>query len=335
MVNLVFMNSLEKLTEDQHTLSGQVSISEEHGRWHVLWSEQSSNGKVLQENWYEGTAWEDMLQVFRYRISTKMSEGYLPVLEEVTNQFETPKGREEKLQMVICYSEWNRNDKLYEELRTWRRDLAFKENKAAYFIATNRLLGLISTFVPHTKDELKQIPGFGAHRLENYGDAILAITAKYKQEKSFPLDWVPFEMDRRKFTLWYFQQKQLKLNKESNQQKLKKKLLTMIEEGATISEMSKKLELSDREVIEWIERLDLEGYAIDAVLELEMAQMPDSLLKQAKEAFDKLGDRYLKPVFQRIYGDKVPAELDRNQVYGWLRILRIHYRRQQDAMAVM
>ena len=235
--------------------------------------------------------------------------------------------------MVICYSEWNRNEDLYEELRTWRRDVAFKDNKAAYFIATNRLLGLISSFIPHTKDELKQIPGFGAHRMENYADAILAITTKYKRETTFPLDWVPYQLDKRKFTLWYFQQKQLKLRKESDQQKLKKSLLSMIEAGAGIAEMSKKLELAERDVIEWIEQLDSEGYAVDAVLEREMALMPDTLRKQAKEAFDKLGDRYLKPVFQSIYGDEVPEDLDRNQIYGWLKILRIHFRRQQDTMA--
>lgn len=333
-MNLVFMNSLEKLSSEQ-VLNGQVSICEQHGKWQVFWSEEDPAGKLRQEDWYEGSGWEDMMRVFRNRISEKLGEGFLPVLDGVTDQFETPKGREETQQMILCYSELNRNEKLYEELREWRRSVAFKDNKAAYFIATNRILGLISAYIPKTKEELKQIPGFGAHRMENYGDAILAITTKYERETEFPLNWVSESLDRKQFTMWYYRQRHVKLRKETDEIERKKTLLEKIEQGASLAELGQQFELTMRETVQWIEQLEEEGYSIDQLVDNELTRIPDTLREPALAAFAKLGDQYLKPILQSVYGEEPPEGTDLNQVYAWLRILRIHYRRLQDAMAVV
>lgn len=331
MMNLVFMNSLEKLVGER-VLNAQISISEQHGKWQVFWSEEDPAGKVLQEDWYEGNGWEEMMQVFRNRISEKLGEGFLPVLDGVTEHFETPKGREERQQMIVCYSELHRNEQLYEELREWRRNLAFKDNKAAYIIATNRILGLISAYIPKTKEELRQIPGFGAHRMENYGEAILAITAKYERQTEFPLDWVKAALDRKKFTIWYYQQKHLKIRKETDEHVRRKSLLEQIAQGATLAEITERFELPLRDAVQWIEQLEEEGYSIEPLIDSELKQIPDTLREPALAAFAEHGDRYLKPIFTTVYGEEPPEGVEMNQIYAWLRILRIHYRRLQDSM---
>ena len=329
-MNLVFVNSMEKLAGDQ-MLSGQISICEQHGRWQVTWNEQDLSGKTLQEDWYEGTGWDEMMRVFRLRISEKLGQGFLPILEGITENFDMPKGREEAQQMVICYSELNRNEKLYEELREWRKAVAFKENRAAYIIATNRILGLISAYIPKTREELKQIPGFGAHRMERYGDAILDITAKYDRTTEFPLNWVAERMDRKQFTMWYYRQKHIRFQKELDEHELRKALLERIEQGATLAIIGEQLELSLREVVQWVEQLDEEGYDLSGLLDRELALMPDKLRETALDAFARLGDQYLKPILQAVYGDELPEGLDLTQTYAWLRILRIHYRRLLEA----
>jgi len=329
-LNLVFVNSMEKMADDQ-MLSGQISIFEQHGRWQVIWNEQDRSGKTLQEDWYEGTGWEEMMRVFRMRIAEKLSQGFLPVLEGITENFDMPKGREEAQQMIICYSELNRNEKLYQELREWRKSVAYKENRAAYIIATNRILGLISAYIPKTKEELKQIPGFGAHRMERYGDAILHMTARYERTTEFPLNWVAERLDRKQFTMWYYRQKHVRFQKELDEHELRKAILERIGQGATLAVIGEQLELTLREVVQWIELLDEEGYDLSRLLDRELSLMPDQLREPALKAFSKLGDQYLKPILQAVYGEDLPEGLDLNQTYAWLRILRIHYRRLLDA----
>lgn len=333
-MNLVFMNSMEKITGEQ-ALTGQITICEQHGKWQVTWSEQDAAGKVIQEDWYDGTGWEEMMRVFRYRISEKLGEGFLPVLDGITDQFTMPKGREEIQQMILCYSDLNRNDELYEELRDWRRNTAMKENKAAYFIASNRLLGLISAYIPKTKEELKQLPGFGAYRMEHYAEAVLQITKKYERETDFPLGWVPEKLDRKQFTLWYYQQKQLQLRKERDEHRLKKVLLERIAKGAALDQICSELELPIREAIQWIEILDAEGNELDGLIEQEMGNMPDELRERALYAFGKIGDRYLKPILTEVYGESLPEGADLSRLYAWLRLLRIYYRRVQEASAAV
>lgn len=329
MMNFVFMNSLEKVTKE-HVWQGQISICEHHGKWQVFWSVTEPGGEVIQETWYEGNAWEEMMQVFRIRISEKLGEGFLPLLEGVTDEFSIPEGREEVQQMILCYSELNRNEELYEELREWRKSIAIQDNKAAYIIATNRILGLISTYIPHTKDELKQIPGFGAYRMQHYGDAILKITSKYERDTTFPLDWVAGSLDRQQFKLWYYRQKYVKMAEKNDQQERKKAMLKMIDQGATLEQISERFELHKRDAILMIEQLEAEGYKVDRFIDTEMAAIPEDLRDAVLSVFAELGDEYLKPVLQAVYGDEAPSGPELNQVYTWLRILRLHHKRTHN-----
>ena len=44
-----------------------------------------------------------------------------------------------------------------------------------YFIATNQELRSIAKYKPGKKEQLREIKGFGKHKIENYGEEIIEI----------------------------------------------------------------------------------------------------------------------------------------------------------------
>jgi len=73
------------------------------------------------------------------------------------------------------------DDKLFEILRTLRRDIAAEQSLPAYIVFTDSTLSKMCTTMPTTKDELLSVPGVGRVKLERYGDAFLKAIAEYVQ----------------------------------------------------------------------------------------------------------------------------------------------------------
>ncbi|AZI20527.1 HRDC domain-containing protein [Chryseobacterium taklimakanense] len=65
--------------------------------------------------------------------------------------------------------------KILDSLRLWRNEKAKEQNLPSYFIATNKELVSIAKFKPVKVEELKEIKGFGKHKIENYGEEIIEI----------------------------------------------------------------------------------------------------------------------------------------------------------------
>lgn len=65
--------------------------------------------------------------------------------------------------------------KILECLKLWRTEKSREEKIPAYFIATNKELWSIAKYKPVKKEELKDIKGFGRHKIENYGEEIIEI----------------------------------------------------------------------------------------------------------------------------------------------------------------
>lgn len=62
---------------------------------------------------------------------------------------------------------------LFDELRVLRRQLAETENVPPYVIFSDVTLLELATYLPNTKEELNQISGFGAFKIEKYGEIFL------------------------------------------------------------------------------------------------------------------------------------------------------------------
>lgn len=65
------------------------------------------------------------------------------------------------------------NEELFAELKTLRREIAERENVPPYVIFSDATLLELSSYLPHSKEELNQISGFGVFKIEKYGDIFL------------------------------------------------------------------------------------------------------------------------------------------------------------------
>jgi hypothetical protein len=327
-MNLIFLNSLEKRVEDNQVKTSQVSICELQGAWHVLWNETSEDGKVVQSSWFEGTQWDVMLQVFRERLQEKIKEGYVPLLEGYGEGEQWISSRSRETQMLYHYSELHRNDEVYNVLRLWRKEESSKDGRSAFIVASNRILDMISAFLPHTLEELKQIPGLGESRIGAYGETIIAITKEFARETGFPLNWVNERIDMQKFEMWLSEQKRLRQETAEVKMAGKRKLLEAIAQGGDLSSLEKQLSMKRRDVLQAIEELAKEGYDVDALVELELGSIDHEEQQQVHELFTELGDKYLKPVLFKLYNEQQLKEKDVNKTYEWMRLVRLKHRKQ-------
>jgi hypothetical protein len=74
------------------------------------------------------------------------------------------------------------NPELYRQLLHWREETARKNGVPAFEVATNGSLREIVIYLPISKAGLLNIPGIGKRRLQRYGQELLAIVQKYRDE---------------------------------------------------------------------------------------------------------------------------------------------------------
>jgi superfamily II DNA helicase RecQ len=73
-----------------------------------------------------------------------------------------------------------KDELLLRRLKEWRKDRADKEGIPVYIIANNAQLIEIIQSKPKSKEDLKQIKGFGKKKIETYGDDVLKIIGGFK-----------------------------------------------------------------------------------------------------------------------------------------------------------
>lgn len=326
-MQVVFLNTFEKVGQDEHMEQAQLSICEQNGVWSVIWTAGEGKKSDQQLLWYEGGSWEEMMTAFRHGIAVKMGDGYAPIIKDMLDERRTNDGMGSMFSMVQCYGEMNANSELFEALREWRRMSAIADKKSAYLVATNRMLWMISAFVPQELEELLQIPGWGETKQASYGEAVLAITRAFDRTTSFPLNWVADTLDPKVYTKWLYKLKENKYKSQMDKQQEKRQLLSAISEGISLDEMQTKLELPRRDLMEKIEKLETEGYDIEPLIERELGKMPEAEQQLVWDALQSVGDRYLKPVLYKVYGEEAVQGKPLDLLYDRLRLIRLRYRR--------
>ncbi|RCW42704.1 HRDC domain-containing protein [Paenibacillus prosopidis] len=332
-MQIVFLNTFEKPGAGHHVASAQLSICERQGVWAVLWMEgEESDGNP--QTWFEGTSWEEMIMAFRHGIARMMGEGYAPIIDGMLDDRRTADGS--FLSMLQCYGELHANPELFQSLREWRRAKAVEEKKSAYLIATNRMLWMISAFVPKSADELTQIPGWGSGKHASYGQEVLAITGEAARVTEFPLQWVTEQLDTAAYTQWLFKQKENRYKNQMNRQQAKKKILMTVQQGGTLDQLEAELEISRRELMDRIEQLDQEGYDFDSLITRELIEVSEDEQQLVLDALSLIGDKYLKPVLQQVYGSSEASQLNKpvDVLYERLRLIRLRFRRSHTNKAV-
>ncbi|MGN7358280.1 HRDC domain-containing protein [Paenibacillus sp. SAF-054] len=329
-MQIVFMNRLVKEIEGAESMA-EVWIGEEEGAWRLGWRDMYEGGGIGESTWYEGSSWNEMLYIYRHELAVKLGEGFRPLIDGILHEEEEHKGGAQRIQKLYCYSELNANEELYNELCAWRRKRAASERKAPYFIATNRLLRLISTFVPVTLEELMQLPGVGDNKAAEYGADVLAMTAGAERSHAFPLDWVQDVLDGQAYESWMYKQKEAKYKQDLDKYRTRQMLLRGIIEGKRLEQLEQESSLTRRELVESLEQLEKDGYDAELLIAGELQDMPKAEQEEVWNAFEELGDALLKPILHRVYGQEPAAGPVMEQRYERLRLIRMRFRREAES----
>lgn len=330
-MQILFMNRLVKGSQQDEESAGQVWIGEEDGIWHLGWRDFQIGEDTINSSWYEGVSWDELLCIYRHGLAIKLGEGYRPIIEGVFHEEDEQRYRGQSAQKLYCYSELHPQENLYSELCSWRRRRAASERKAPYFIASNKLLRLISTFIPQTVDELIQLPGVGDVKVGEYGVDILEITAKVERHHRYPLNWVYGELNEELYMNWVFKQKERKYKLELDQYRIRRTLMTGISEGKSLEELEQECNTPRKDILEALEEMEKEGYDTEYLIQNELHDMSTDEQNAVWSAFEELGDLLLKPILQRVYGEgkDAIAKGSIDQLYERIRMIRIRFRRGQ------
>jgi len=104
-----------------------------------------------------------------------LKEGTYSMLKLNTRSMRVLKSKETVLFKILDSREEILNIELFEVLKSWRKDKAYKERIKPYIIFSDTSLISISNSKPKTLDELLEIRGVGAKKIEAYGKELLNI----------------------------------------------------------------------------------------------------------------------------------------------------------------
>jgi len=79
----------------------------------------------------------------------------------------------------VIYQQHNYEKELFENLKKLRNQLAHEENVPAYLILSDSSLLDLATYLPLSKNDLPNISGFGAFKIEKYGTPFLEMIQDY------------------------------------------------------------------------------------------------------------------------------------------------------------
>ncbi|AIQ51696.1 HRDC domain-containing protein [Paenibacillus sp. FSL R7-0331] len=332
-MQIVFLNRLSRMSGADQEVYAQLWIGEEEGSWRIGWRDFSGSREVDEHIWYEGGSWNEMLCVYRHELAVKMGDGYRPLIEGAFHEEETLAQRSREQQKLQYYSERHGNEAVYEALCAWRRGKASSERKAPYILASNRLLRMLSAFLPRTEEELLQIPGVGEGKAAQHGSDWLAVTADIPREHSYPLSWVNEAVEEEAFSSWLYKQKEIKYKKQLEQLRLRRIMLQGIENGLGMEQLQAAGGISRREVLEAVEELEKEGYSVEKLIEHELKEVSAEEQINIWTAYELMGDAFLKPALYKAYGENFSPSEGLDLYYERLRLIRIRFRRAQQPQA--
>ncbi|MFC5528589.1 HRDC domain-containing protein [Cohnella yongneupensis] len=328
-MNVVFLNQFERLAaQGQPEEQAHVYIGEQQGVWSAGWKPADSASASEADLWYEGMSWEELLASFRHGIAGKMRLGFRPLIDGMLEETPFWDRRPSLPQLLQCYADLQPPNEMADKLRLWRRSKASEEKKSAFLIATNRELHMLAVYLPRTMEELLEIPGFGKLKADKYGGGLLAVMKDAEREHPYPLEsWVPGAVSAEQLSEWLFRLKEDKYGKTLTDVREKRSLLFAIRDGKSLEQLEGDLNCPRRSLVERIEKLDEEGYDVLPIVEHELAEISAEEIGKIESALGELGDKYLKPLLRKVYGDLKTNDQETERQYEKLRMARIRFRR--------
>lgn len=298
--SLHFLMTLAKPTGEMGKIVLLVRNGQVETQWSLITPDQEETA-IYHTDSDVDQAWKHVETL----LLEKMKEGFILNQPWMTHFLSAIPPRFLMIRKLECFATQSMNSPLLLELKKWRKHAASASHFPPYFIGTDKLLSLIATYIPHTEEQLLQIPGIGNNKVSLYGRPILEITRKYEQIHSFPLDWIHQKVTMDDFIPWFITEGKQKEEKRkarvTQEMEEKLRLLEMIEDQVDLEEIAERLSISMSELLKRVRSLDQEGYNIMNFLEKEVEQIQEKSLIEDIAA--KLGSDRLKPIYEKLYGN--------------------------------
>ena len=182
---------------------------------------------------------------------------------------------------------------LFEILRQKRKELAEAANVPPYVIFSDRTLVEIAAVYPMSPESLKRINGIGVVKLERYGKLLLEWISAYCQERGLNekgIESVEKDVEPQPARVSTSKPRYMEVGEAFNA-------------GKSLPALTEQYGVQPGTIIDNLTKFAQEGNPIlqgEALLAL--LQVTDEQQKAACEAFDELGIKFLKPVFDRLNG---------------------------------
>ena len=193
---------------------------------------------------------------------------------------------------------------LFALLREKRKELADAAHVPPYVIFSDRTLVEIAAYYPLTPDSLKRINGIGQVKLERYGDILLDLVQEFCRERGLE-EKLPHKGEEVR----------------PIRQAVGKPRHVIVAEaynaGQSISDLMQEYGVKRGTIIDHLATFTQDGNALRQGDDfLSMLDLPGEQQEAALQAFEQLGSKFLKPVFERLEGAVT---------YDDLKILRLHF----------
>ncbi|NRT79177.1 DNA helicase RecQ [Clostridium beijerinckii] len=113
-----------------------------------------------------------------------LKEGTYSMLKLNSRSIRVLKSKESVVFKILDSREPIINKDLFEALKSWRKDRAYKDKIKPYIIFSDTSLIAISNSRPRTLDELLEIRGVGTKKIEAYGGELLSIIKIFAQKEA-------------------------------------------------------------------------------------------------------------------------------------------------------
>lgn len=124
---------------------------------------------------YSGSFIRDLIKSLLDEGYVDLKEGTYSMLKLNARSMKILKGKETVVFKILSNEEPILNPELFERLKQWRKEKAYKERIKPYIIFSDTSLISICNSKPKNVEELLEIRGVGSKKIENYGEEILKL----------------------------------------------------------------------------------------------------------------------------------------------------------------
>jgi len=199
---------------------------------------------------------------------------------------------------------------LFERLRALRKDLADAQNVPPYVVFADKTLIEMASYFPQARTSLRRIHGVGEAKLEKYGAEFLREISRYCREHGL--------QER------FASTKTVAATSPRATSASKAQLITdAYNAGKSIADLVQQFGIKPVTILEHLFKSVREGRALRAEGFAEYSQLSLEERNKVLAAFEKLGENFLRPVFDA---------LDGKVSFDELHVLRLYYlsRKQQS-----